>query len=401
MALISYVIGDCPGCGAKNSFGNIDVYTDRVSLGCGTCAYKESIQLPPIKKKVLYLDQYFFSHAFRGNNPEFTSAAKLIRELAGLQLLSVPYSDVHEDETHQWADHEKLFEFIKSTSGGNEFSQTYRVELNQINNAFEAFLKGQSAVYVLERDDALHDKIDIWEGYYRIDVGGYRGDVDLIRNLKGQAIDGLVSLFPGWRASSNTFEQDVALEHEAAANGYLDAYLAFVKRIAEGDYMALLNSPIMSQVIETLMHHLPRESPLPDRMKPIIAFLSSEHFHNTPYHDIQARMYATLKAMVKDGAYMNTEKSIKKLSGFFYDVKHISIYAPYCDAFLMDNAMAEIVSRGTVDITGRYGVQVFSKNNWGGFIAWLEALKSEMSNEHKEALRVVYPGILIGAGEHI
>ncbi|WP_042776331.1 hypothetical protein [Sinorhizobium fredii] len=397
MALVSYVLGDCPGCGAKNSFGNIDVYATRVSLGCGRCTYKESRSLPPITKKILYLDQYFFSHAVRGKDPQFTAAAKLIRELVGLQLLAVPYSDVHEDETHQWAGHEQLLEFIKSTAGGHEFSQTYRVELNQLNKAFEAFLKGQPAAYVPRREDALQDKIDIWDGYYRIEVGGYHGDVDLIRNLKGQAIDGLVALFPGWRGSTNTFEQDVGLEHEAAAKGYLDAYVTFVKRIAEGDFMALMNAPIMSQVIQTLMHHFPSEVAPPERMKHILAFLSSEHIHNTPYHDIQARMYATLKAMVKGGSYMNPEKSIARLSGFYYDVKHISTYAPYCDAFLMDNPMAEIVGRDTVGLTERYGVQVFSRNNWGDFIRWLEALKSGMTNEHKEALRIAYPSISIPA----
>lgn len=331
----------------------------------------------------------------RGNDPRFTAAANLIRELVGLQLLAVPYSDVHEDETHQWAGHEQLLEFIKSTSGGHEFSQTYRVEMNQLNNAFEAFLQDQPAAYVLQREDVLHDQIDIWDGYYRIEVGGYHGDVNLIRNLKEQAIDGLVALFPAWRGSTNTFEQDVGLEHEAAAKGYLDAYVTFVKRIAEGDFMALMNAPIMSQVIQTLMNHFPQDVPLPERMKHIMAFLSSGHFHNTPYHDIQARMYATLKAMVKGGSYMNPERSVARLSGFYYDVKHISIYAPYCDAFLMDNPMAEIVGRDTVTLTERYGVQVYSRNNWDDFIAWLEALKSGMTNEHKDALRVAYPRISI------
>jgi hypothetical protein len=374
------------------------VYADHVSLGCGACTYNEGRPLPPIKKKILYLDQYFFSHAVRGDSTRFNAAAKLIRKLASLQLLTVPYSDVHEDETHQWNGHVQLLEFIKSTSRGHEFSQTYRVEMNQINNAFEAYLKGQPAACVLRRKDALHGKIDIWDGYYRINVGTYRRDVDLIRNLKGKAIDSLVSVFPEWRKSTNTFEQNVELEHKAAAEGYWDAYWAYAKRIAEGDYAALLDAPMMSHVIETLMHHFPREVDPTEKIKCIIAFLSSAHFHNVPFHDIQARMYATLKAMVKGGAYMNPEKSIKRLSGFFYDVKHISIYAPYCDAFLMDNPMAEIVSRGTVALTGRYGVQVFSRNNWDDFIGWLQALESEMSGEHKEALGVAYPGISIGDG---
>lgn len=395
MALVSYILGNCPGCGAQNAFGNIDVYDTRVSLGCSRCTYNESRPLPPITKKILYLDQYFFSHAVRGKDPQFTAAAKLIRELVGLQLLAVPYSDVHEDETHQWAGHEQLLEFIKSTSGGHEFLQTYRVELNQLYNAFEAFRQGRPATYVPQRDDAFHHKIDVWDGYYRIEVGGYHGDVDLIRNLKGQAIDGLVSLFPDWRKSTNTFEQDVELEHRAAAKGYWDAYLAYFKRVAEGDYMALIDAPMISQVVASLMRRFAKDVPQADRIKTVSAFLTSQHFRNTPYHDIQARMYATLKALVKGGSYMNPQRSIARLSGFYFDVKHISTYAPYCDAILMDNPMAEIVGRDTVALTDRYGVKVFCRNNWGDFIDWLEGLKAGMTDEHKNALRIAYPKMVI------
>ena len=57
MALVTYVLGDCPGCKAQNSFGNVDIYGDYVSKGCKRCRYKERVNLPPLRKKVLYLDQ--------------------------------------------------------------------------------------------------------------------------------------------------------------------------------------------------------------------------------------------------------------------------------------------------------------------------------------------------------
>jgi hypothetical protein len=39
-----------------------------------------------------------------------------------------------------------------------------------------------------------------------------------------------------------------------------------------------------------------------------------------------------------------TQKAKDKLSGFFYDVNHIATYVPYCDAVVLDSAMAELVS---------------------------------------------------------
>ncbi|AEH86627.1 hypothetical protein [Mesorhizobium opportunistum] len=395
MALVSYVLGRCPGCGAEDKFGNVDVYGDHVYLGCGRCRYNERRYLPPVKKKVLYLDQFFFSHAVRGNEAQFVEAAKRIVELASLQLLVVPYSSVHEEETHQWAGHKELLEFIKSTARGYEFAPAYEVEQTQLNRAFDAWRSGEPAAYTPHRQDAFHDNLDVWDGYFRIEVGEYHGDIDLIRRLKAEAIEGLVDLFPGWRESTATFEQNVRLEHDAAAKGYLDAFGTYMTRMAKGDFDALSDSPIMATVVRSLSYRFPREEPPEGRIKKVIEFLASDHFTNTPYHDIQARMYGTLKDMVKAGAYTNRARSIQRLSGFYYDVKHISTYAPYCDAFVMDNPMAEIVNRDTVDLTGRYGTAVFSRNNWDEFLAWLDQLKNGVTDEHRSGLATAYPRLKV------
>jgi hypothetical protein len=104
-------------------------------------------------------------------------------------------------------------------------------------------------------------------------------------------------------------------------------------------------------------------------------------------------MLATLKLLVKDGAYANRERALQRLSGVFYDVKHIATYAPYVDAFVMDQPMADLVSRPTVRLEERYGTKIFSLSNWGDFLAWLDRLEAEMSEEHLAGLRVAYPNI--------
>lgn len=395
MALVSYILGDCPGCGAPDSFGNVDVYGDHVLLGCGNCKYNERRHLPPVRKKVLYLDQFFFSHAVRGNDQEFVEAARLISDLAALQLLVVPYSSVHEDETHQWAGHQKLLEFIKHTSRGYELAPDYEVIRKQLARAFRAWQAAEPAVPEVDRRDGLRDNPDVWDSYFRIEVGRYLGDIELIRQLKAQAVEGLVDLFPGWRESTNTFDQDLQLELQAAGQGYWDAFATYMTRLANGDFNALLDAPIASTVVQNLIHGLPRDTPPEEKTRRVVEFLASEHFAATPYHDIQARMYATLKAMVKAGHYQNRDRTISRLSGFYYDVKHISTYAPYCDAFLMDNPMAEIVNRDTVDLSGRYGVRVFSRNNWQEFMAWLDGLSKAIDDEHRAGLAAAYPGLKV------
>lgn len=396
MALVTYVLGDCPGCGAKDSFGNIDVWRDSVRLGCKRCRYLTDIPLPAIKKKILYLDQFFFSSAYRAGDKRFLEAASRIARLAQLQLLAVPHSSIHEEETHQWEKRDELWEFVKATSRGHEFEAAYNVERTQIVKAFIAWRAEESSSYKLERDDALRDDVDEWDGYLRIDVGRYIGDIDLVRSLKHQSVETLINIFPAWRKSEQSFEHDLEVEYLQAGKGYLDAYLKYAIRVANGDFDALFDSPIMSHVVESLMHSIPKTTPYDERLQMCANFFGSLHFREIPYQWIEVHIYATLKSMVKEGAFANSSRAMERLSGFFFDVKHIASYAPYVDSFIMDQPMAELVARQTIRLEDRYGVQVFSLNNWPDLFAWFDRIEMEgMTEDHINNLKLAYPYLKI------
>lgn len=394
--LVTFVLGDCPGCGSKDSFGNVSVHGDHVLRGCKRCRYESRRWLPAIRKKVLYLDQCFFSGSFRGGDARFVEAVERVRRTAHLQLLVVPYSSVHMDETHQWRGYkeftrEDLLAFIKNTARGAEFEKDYKVERTQINKAWSAFLSGRSADYVFEDDDAIEGRLDQWDDYYRIEVNGYFKDVELRRSLKNQAVRELIQVFDKWQDATTTFEQDVAIEMDAAAKNYLNSYLKMAGRIAQGDFAAVVDSPIVAQVVEHMLHWLPDEQPFGAKLKRCAEFFQSEHFNQVPMLWIEARMFATLKAMVKRGAYANRDDALRRLNGVFEDIKHIALYAPYCDAFFMDQPMAELVRQPTVSLEERYAVKVFSLNNQDSFLAWLDELERDMSEEQKDGIRAAYP----------
>lgn len=394
--LVNQILGDCPGCGGKGKFGNVSVRGDHVLRGCMSCKYRTTIWLPETRKKILYLDQFFFSNAFKERDARFTNAAQRIRSISALQLLAVPFSSIHEDETHQWRGYdgknkEDLMEFIKATSRGHEFEPSYEVEQIQIVRAFEGYLKGNHPTFELHQKDAVPSDIHDWDDYFRIEVGRYINDIELMRDLKRQGVQMLVDAFPAWRQSANTYDQDVSLELREAGKNYFDAYLRYAARIATGDYAALLDSPIMAMVIQRLLPCLPENSVSEESLKKIVAFFQSEHFSDIPYQWLSARIFATLKDMVKRGAYTNHENARQRLSGFFQDTKHVAIYGPYCDAFVMDQAMAALVADPRIALEERYGVRVFSLNNWDEFLAWLDALESDMSEEHRAGLVSAYP----------
>lgn len=394
--LVSRILGDCPACKSRASFGNVSVRGDYVLRGCTRCSYRIEVWLPQIHKKVVYLDQFFFSGAFRGEDERFVEAAERVKRAAHLQLLVAPYSSVHEDEAHQWRGYKDfsnidLMQFIKSASRGVEFHRDYDVERAQITKAWEAFLRSEGPKFVINDTDAIDGNLDEWDDYYRVEVSGYFKDIELVRALKRQSVDGLIDAFDNWRLSSQTFEQDVALEMLAAAQNYLNAYIAMHNRIAKGDFDALLDSPMVSKVIEHMLHWLPAEQPLEQRLKLCADFFCSEHFNQVPFLHITSRIFATMKSMVRRGSYANRSEARRRLSGVFEDIRHISLYAPYCDAFFMDEPMAEIVRQPGVDLENRHGVRVFSLHNLPEFYEWIDALVAGMSDDHRTGIQAAYP----------
>ncbi|MBM4122426.1 MAG: hypothetical protein FJ249_07535 [Nitrospira sp.] len=393
--LVTRVLGDCPGCGGKSKFGNVSVRGNFVLRGCMSCKYRTTVSLPALRKKILYLDQFFFSSAFHERDPRFVKAAARIREISAMQLLVAPFSSIHEDETHLWRGYDgknkdNLMEFIKTTSRGHKFERRHNVEQTQIVRAFKAFVSEKGESHNLQDRDAVAGDIHGWDDYFRIDVGRYIGDIELMRDLKRQSIENLVDVFPSWRNSTNTFEQDVAAEVRAAAKGYLESYIQHAARLISGDYNALFDSPEISMVVESLLHCLPDNVPLEGQLERIGAFFKSSHFSEVPFIRLSARIYATLKAMVKRGAYVDRVDAIRRLSGFFLDVKHVSTYAPYCDAFIVDQAMASIVADPLVGLERAYAVRVYSLNNWDKFLSWLDGLESAMTPEHRAGLVAAY-----------
>jgi hypothetical protein len=394
MALVTYVLGDCPGCGRAESFGNVDVFGGKeLYRGCKACSYNVRIPLPKLQKKIVYLDQFFFSHAFRGQEPEFLEAAARIERASSLQLLVAPYSSIHEDETHQWTGRDELFRFLKSVSRGHKFRYAEEVHRIQLIKGFEAWRAGQPADYQREEADALQVDVHGWDSYFRIEVGRYVGDIDLIRSLKTESLEGLLDCFDGWRQLQTTFDNDLNAEYEVAARGYIDFYLGYIMRLAGGDNAALLNAPSASMVVESMIRRLLRDNTPPDDCLRICAqfLMQSQHFKEVPHEKIAARIHASMKAMVKGGAFTNLDRARKKFKGYFYDVAHISTYAPYCDAFVMDQAMADLVRQPTVDLEGRYGTKVFTRKNLDIFFTWLESLEQDITPSHRDGLATAYP----------
>jgi len=343
------------------------------------------------RKSILYLDQHFFSSAYRGNGPQWDAAMRRIGELLDLQLVAVPYSSTHEAEADFYTRRDDLMKFIQRVARGHHFEAYYRVEETQILKAFQAYLANAPATYRKEERDALPSSVHDWDGDYSVSVFRAASDVDRKRQFKERAIDELVNTLSNWAASKNTFEHDMELELEDAGRIWMEQYAKKTGRLWAGDFSALVDSPISASVVEDMVYVLSAKKMEGNVARVIPAFFQSKHFAEVPSQQLSARLFSAFKKRVREGAYPNPEKAREKLSGFLFDVQHAATYVPYCDAFFTDRFMASLLNDRDVAVEQTFACKVFSASRWREFFSWLDDVKSRMTAGHADGLNWAYP----------
>ena len=345
-------------------------------------------------KSILYLDQNFLSSVHRGGieNEWATALMAKISRVLDLQLLAIPYSSTHINEADLNGDYrDALVQFIQGVSRGHQFEPYYRIEETQIVKAFQCFLDGAPPAYQTEERDALYPSVHDWDGDYSVSVFNAARDADRRSLSKQRAVDELLQALPQWAMKGRTFQQDMDLEISDAARLFVDSYADKAARLMMGDFSVLVNAPISASIGEGLWLVVRAREVDP---KTIGAFLRSQHFAEVPRVRLSARLFSAYKErlrLAKTPPDPTSNKTREKLSGFFYDVQHAATYAPYCDAYFTDNAMAKLMKDSRVNVEADFGCKVFSVDSKDDFVAWLEALGSRMTAEHAEDLSWAYP----------
>ncbi|MDR6990209.1 hypothetical protein [Luteimonas sp. 3794] len=387
--LVAHRIGDCPRCG-HNVFGNVLISGNLLLRGCGRCTYSQEIPLRRLRKEVLYLDQSFFSGAFRARENRYVRLFERISRLASMQLMTVPRSSVHDSETRLWVDATHLRDFIKRASRGSRFEHSFRVERDQIFRGFRSWRANEPTGQLLQ-EEVLAPSAHEWDSYLHVDVQLPDGGVEEERELKRQSMENLIALFDEWRESESTFEEDVVGEVAGAKRKYLAQYGEAIQRAFEGDFDHIINGTVGVSIVQGMRLQLPREMGVLDQIRTCAAFFDSQAFAELPVQYVRSRAYAALKAQVKAGAFRNVARARTKLKGFYTDVEHVAQYAPYCNAVALDQPMAALMNYPGLELEKRYAVRVFSLNNLAEFHAWLDGVEEAMPAEHQIDLDLAYP----------
>lgn len=180
---ISPPFRQCPKCGKPDTFGTLIVYDDSFTRRCTDCWHTDSITLPELNKKVIYIDQFAISNMMKALNAK-TEANKKGRvetfwhtlfdkldRLCKRQLIICPDSKIHTEESLMTGYFEVLKRMYELLSQGVTFEDEETIRVCQIYEHAFNWASGNPAKQIsLNVDDVIYGKINAWQSRYIVSV---------------------------------------------------------------------------------------------------------------------------------------------------------------------------------------------------------------------------------------
>ena len=361
---------------------------------CSGCRCEVTRPLPVVTKKVIYLDQFVFSNIVKAKEPNAKEPhwghlhARLV-ELAAKQLIVCPFSTIHRAEsllTAEWRDRLKL---LYRTIGDVSFRSPEEIETAQLLTAIRSWLG-------LPRRS---DWEESWQEPFESDPHRWTADmtvlasfqtdeqaVSRLRESKSVMQRNMLSFCDYWRQNPRTFDEDCAAEIEGYARSVMDAYrsLAGSAPVRPEDAAGLAPRRPSRPSARLRGCRSKARSGRPGRSRPgVLRFGRLQGLCRGI--DVAARLWATIAQQARSPRVPRRPKA-----GDHYDVRVLSLHAPYCDAMIVDKEFRAIASAGNVDVPTRYGVRLFSGSTLDDFLDYLRDIEAQMTPEHREALVTVH-----------
>lgn len=387
------ITGSCPRCNSIDSFGVSFINGNLLTKRCTQCRHQLVTKLPEINKIILYLDQCFLSSLYRKDDPKIMHAGKKILSLMRYQQIVTPYADIHETESLQWGDNNRhqLFEFIKSLARGHRFNLASEIKKHQLYRALKSYLNGQPHSIAIEESDAISSNIHQWDNYIHISTKISMENPEETSEIKRDYAQQLIANFPTWRDQHLSHNELRNQEIAGEARLLIQLMYDSINRWISPDPCAFLSSPQMGEVMLLLFHVIKDHAPNDDPLVILSKFLNSDHFCNVPYIYIAASIYSKFRQQVQKGSYSNAEKAKDKFQGLSHDVGFISVFAPYCDAIYLDNAMRQWLSEKDIMFDKKFKTKLFSKSNISVFSEWLDQIESSITVDIRQIADEIYP----------
>lgn len=402
---ISGPFRNCPKC-EGNEFGVLQIGGDHYIRRCRDrkCWFTQTIPLPKIRKKVIYIDQLAISnmmkvlnpavkgHEHAASDPFWREMFELLDAVCKLQLVVCPDSDEHRNESLMSAFYEPLKRVYEHFSHGISFRDSEWLRQQQIVDLAGAWVRNQAPKFDFDPVRVSHGSIHEWQDRFIISVDAkYDQFVEMIRVQRERIHEGLGGCFIEWQKKKRTFSDCYAEEIRAYGRTILDVYLSWVRHWIEIERgirpfdMEKYSPPRCASLI-TGLNYVFQSAGIPeaDCIAKTAEFLLSDALAEAPFNRIEASLFAVMA--MKAGAGQKEPPN----RGTSADINIVSTLLPYCDAMFIDNRCRALLADIPHDYKLPYGTHIFSMNTRDEFLRYLNDLKNKCSEDHLMLVNEVY-----------
>lgn len=396
----------CPACG-KDRYGVLMICDHHYVRRCKECTHDAHLPLPPVDKKIVYLDQFVISNMMKEIDPAAPAAAKganrgfyrtlfeRLDRLCKLQLIVCPDSPVQHDESVVDPRFEKLRRVFRHFSHGRGFEPPEAIFHAQLLRAFSAW-RGGPPESPLDRAFALNGRYNVWNDRLRIDLNyTLPGLADSLRGVNERRTARLRSVCEQWqRDTSFSFQAVVEGEARELVQGPWRQWQGFAARYAAAQQGRIPADDLASffpMEASSLVSHMLGELesiPTDQRFETVAEFFDSDAARSISFVRISALFWASLARDVRAGRKAENFPT----GSLFNDVDVVAAYAPFCDAMFVDKQVSHLAVQGELkrELSSHCRLFSFRQGEHEQFLDYLAGIEQSASAAHLAKVTEVY-----------
>jgi hypothetical protein len=375
----------CPGCGQEN-YGVVSVEGNSYLRKCQRCKHSAWLDLPKLKKHIVYIDQNGISNMMKALNPDAKGHERALNDsfwlelydrldvLESMQLILCPSSHTHGQESAASADFANYKRLYDHLSSGISFDVFHLIRRRQWYKTIVSKFQGENPPKCeISRVDALDRKADDWHDWFHFSFrqAYLKEGAEARRDIVDQVAAEINKILSKYRTDGCTdygvlLEQEKMVMPRAIAQASADHP---IQEFVESARMALVR--LTGGVLCSTASARP------------LGQDASLWFY-VPFNRIQCMLWAAVARKAASGMKKPPSR------GMSNDVKTIAVLLPYCDAMFLDKECAALLSERPLCDEIDYGTRIFSLNSKKEFLEYLDDLKLSATPGHLETLKDVY-----------
>lgn len=398
----------CPKCKKDDSFGNLMVNETCFTKRCRECWYSQTYKLPPLNKKIIYLDQFVISNMMKSINDKIGKKQKVekvylelfekLDRLVKLQIIICPDSSFHRDES-LLSFYSAIKRMYEQLSHGVSFYDTSTIRRFQICEDFKHYLEDENKAYktTIDVDSVTSGNLNRWQSkmLISVDIPIKQEVIEEFRTSRLVVHENFKRVFEFWQnEKTKTFPEffkEIASEY---GNGIVSKYINSIAQYFQASMgiKSLSNDEIMSFTNEesvlfsALLRNFKDNNNHIENLKKIIDYLKSARLEKNPINEIYSSLWGSIAYQASKGG----RTSVPNI-GMFNDINMVSTLLPFCDAIFVDKDMHSILNFGAVKkVISKYKAKIYSLNNIEDFFKLLNILEKSATKKHIDLVTKTY-----------